>query len=169
VAPGETATPGKNRETTIGWGPKEDCPRYVELAFQFYGRENHPATLVITTHAAESVSNAGFRSGIYIQPDPQLSFPYQVGEMLGFLGSFLSVVKSAEEEFVGLILINHQPRPSFGGKPDRQREKLDSVADGVERFCHLAAGSLVSEPTGLRPRQCDWVYLTCETVVDAGD
>jgi hypothetical protein len=61
----------RERIKTIGWGPQEDAPHFVASAFRTYGKDAHPATLIITMHAAESVSDAGFRSAIYIQADPK--------------------------------------------------------------------------------------------------
>jgi hypothetical protein len=156
----------RKRTVTIGWGPREDCPQYVDLAFRVYGKDGQDATLIITMHAAETVSNAGFQSALFVQPDPKLSFSYQVGEMYGFLSSFLATARTADHEFVGIILVNHLPRPGSGKQPVRQRETLDTLSDGAERFCELISKSLTTGIHEWESRECDWVYLDCEAVID---
>lgn len=154
------------RKITIGWGPKEDAPHYVDLAFRLYGKDGNPATLILTMHPAESVSNAGFRSAMFIRDNPNLSFPHQVGEMFGFLGSFLGVLVAAEEEFVGIIFVNHLPRQPSGTPSTRNRQEITTTAEGVKRFCQLVSKSLTTGTDAWSSPECDWVYLNCEAAVD---
>src|SRR6516225_9444450 len=150
------------RSLTIGCGPREDAPPYVDLAFRTYGKDGNPATLIITVHPAESVADAGFQSAIFIQPDSRLTFPYQVGEMIGFLGSFLGVLATVEEEFVGIIFVNHLPRDPAGPVPARTRQELSGTPQAIQRFCELVSKSLTTGGHPWSPRESDWVYLDCE-------
>jgi hypothetical protein len=158
----------RKRNYTIGWGPKENAPHYVNLAQQVYAEHGSPATLVISWHAAESVSNAGFRSAMFIQQDRKLKYEYQFGELLTMVAAGLGTLARSDEDFAGFIFVNHMADAPGLPRPTRHLEEAASLIDAAEKFCRLAGESLKSgaAPFLGSPRGCDWIYLCSEAVIE---
>lgn len=153
-----------NRRVTLGWGPKEDAQENVKSAFRSYETISYPATLILTMHRPES-DGAGIPSALPFKREQKVPFEYQVGEMFGFLGSFLEIVKSEEDEYIGLLFVNHTPRDTSLGQPVVECATLPTLVDGVQQWCELVSRSLRVGPGLIAPRVCDWAWLMCESVV----
>ncbi|AWM37083.1 hypothetical protein GobsT_49990 [Gemmata obscuriglobus] len=156
------------RKFTIGWGPREKATRYVDLAFTTYSENGNPASLIITKFSAASHSVAGFASMIAIQKDDRpgmtpLTFHYQVGEMFGFLASFMTILDQDDADYLGLLFVNHTKRADQFPEPERGMEEIASAYEGIHKICTRISSSLTAQV--FQARTCDWVYLEAEATI----